>query len=362
MSISKSRLPKSERTARELAAEPLPDPRDYFGSAAYIDRRAELGDFNAKGTPAAVLPVLHYLLRHTVRSSDNRKLGPNERVGWVLRGKSKIGKIAAELAISYNSANRALQWLTDRDWLAPVEAGQTYLFRVRLDAEGHKLRTERAAGSTSGAQTVTCEGTAVTCEGTAPSPERGETVTCEGRQYKDFDLGLDLDVVQRRQGAGKPTQDQGQDQNQDAGQGESPAAQRAWLESVRSGAQRPAARAERAQDEADPERAEREARAEQRARRAALRAEEDARNKEREAARDAAWRDQQALITSAADRLRDMVRSAGKVLETEARAELGLEDTGVWKGAWATLMGLGEIKLGYEMGVGQTLTWIGRAA
>jgi hypothetical protein len=153
-----------------LDAEILPDPSDYFATARYLDRRAEMGDFSVKGTPAFALHVLHYLWRHTARKTD--KLGLNETAGWVLSGKSKIGKIATESGISYNAAQRALDWLYQEGWVDVCHEGQSYRWRPALTVEDHEKRT---AGGTvtaegtvpeAGASTVTAEGTAVPAEGT----------------------------------------------------------------------------------------------------------------------------------------------------------------------------------------------------
>ena len=173
MSVSKSRLPKGQRTGRDLDAEILPDPSDYFATARYLDRRAELGDFSAKGTPAFALHILHYLHRHTARNRD--KLSRNEATGWVLAGKSKIGKIATETGVSYNAAQRALDWLYQEGWVDASREGQSYGWRPCLTVEDHQKRMALKTVTTEGtvpeseASTVTAEGTAVPAEGTVVS-------------------------------------------------------------------------------------------------------------------------------------------------------------------------------------------------
>lgn len=138
MAASQSRLPKAQRIARVLDQEPMPDPDDYFLSAKYIDRRAEVGDFN--GSPAGTVGILQYLWRHTVLTDEL----PGECQGWVLTGKSKLGKIATENAVSYDHAKDVLNWLTDSGWiwkLLDKKAGNKLSIKVLMDQEAHDSRT-----------------------------------------------------------------------------------------------------------------------------------------------------------------------------------------------------------------------------
>jgi hypothetical protein len=138
MAASQSRLPKAQRVARVLDQEPVPDPEDYFVSAKYIDRRAEVGDF--KGAPRGTVGILQYLWRHTVLTDDLR----GECKGWVLTGKSKLAKIATENAVSYDHAKNVLDWLADNGWvwkLLDTKAGNRLSVKVLMDQEAHDART-----------------------------------------------------------------------------------------------------------------------------------------------------------------------------------------------------------------------------
>lgn len=185
MSVSKSRAPKGERKARDLGPELLPNPGDYFASARYIDRRAELGDFTGKGKPASALGVLHYLWRHTIRIGEHSKLGPFEIRGYVLSGKSKVGKIATECGISYNAARTTLMWLAEQEWLDLFPgSGQVFNIRVKMDLDGHNERMTLLGYETVPtdvtvtdepcqplAEGVTTGGTAPSTAGTVPANE-----------------------------------------------------------------------------------------------------------------------------------------------------------------------------------------------
>lgn len=220
MSISKSRLPKSQRTARELEDELLPDPTDYFASARYIDRRAELGDFRGKGKPASALAVLHYLWRHTARSETGRGLGPDEARGWVLSGKCPIGKIADECNISYNTARAAIEWLLANDWIDGWgNEGFSHHIRVRMDEVGHKARLAILEGTVPTVGTATpdrangCHTTVPIIEetvptvGTAPCQRLADSTGTTQGSNKDF--------------YSEPRTEE-QDQNQDPVPGETP--------------------------------------------------------------------------------------------------------------------------------------------
>jgi hypothetical protein len=186
MSISRSRAPKGKRTAREFEVELLPVPGDYFHTARYIDRRAELGDFTGKNRkdrddadknkPATALKVLHYLWRHTARKSDHpTKLSSFERIGWVLSGKSKIGKIATECGISYNAARTTLYWLAEEEWI-DIDHGNDQIFdiRVKMRLEDHNERM-----TLMGQPTVTFTGT-VTEDDEEPCQPMAEGVPTNG--------------------------------------------------------------------------------------------------------------------------------------------------------------------------------------
>jgi hypothetical protein len=222
MSISKSRRPKFERVARELDDELLPYPKDYYASARYIDRRAELGDFRGKGKPASALLVLHYLWRHTVRNADNVKLGPNESVGWVLTGKCPIGKIADECNVSYTTARTTLHWLFVNEWLdGEYTTDQTIAIRVRMDIEGHKARLAVLGHTMPTVGTVTPD-RANDCHGTVPTvggdraDDCGGTVPTVGRQYRDSYREPNKDSYR------DPAESEDQGQTQEPGQDDVP--------------------------------------------------------------------------------------------------------------------------------------------
>jgi hypothetical protein len=340
MSISKSRLPKSARFGRDLDNELLPDPADYFASARYIDRRAELGDFSAKGTPAAALPVLHYLWRHTARKLDG--LGQNEGIGWVLSGKSKLGKIAAECGIAYSSAQRAIDWLAIAEWLDGAQAadGRSYRFRVRMDIDGHNHRmkllgetvvSERTAGELSAppspgpcavsAQAVVSERTVISAERTVPG-QRAHTL-------QGFDLDLDLDFGSERT---LPPSAEDQDQKPSQRQAAGPSAQE-----LAADAKREAALAEEVA--------------------AARRAQEEGRR----ATRQAEAREQEAQVSAAMVRLREMIRAAGSVSEKDVSSQFDV-NARVWWIASALVTADSDIEVRYDNDGDRTFTWTGRAA
>lgn len=197
-SVSRSRLPKADRVPRDLDAEMYPDPSDYFRSAVYIDRRAELGDVNVKGAPACTLIVLHYLWRHTVRNQTGKGLGGDEAPGWVLTGKSKIAKIATECNVAYNSAQKALLWLCEAEWLGGNHAeGHNIRFYVRMDMAGHG---DREAVRN---RTVTPDGTVPPHDVGHPLPQDGTVPPPQdGRQYRDS-KGTWKGLLLRRRNGGK---------------------------------------------------------------------------------------------------------------------------------------------------------------
>lgn len=112
---SKSRISKRDREPQKVHEDKIlvPDPRDGYQLGRYIDQRVAMGDF--RGSPAGTVGLLQYYVRHTAR--DTSRLGNGESEGWVLTGKSRVAKIAAENDLSDKTVRRINTWLAEHGWL-----------------------------------------------------------------------------------------------------------------------------------------------------------------------------------------------------------------------------------------------------
>lgn len=129
-----------------MSMEALPDTSTTQAAIRYIQGQAASGHFSGRSSS---MLVLYYLVTYMwVRTTEQGGQGD------VMHGKSGIDDIMAGTGLSRSSAQRALKWLADEEWLDTqrmLDANGrevNRLIHLKLDMAGHRERERLRASRT----------------------------------------------------------------------------------------------------------------------------------------------------------------------------------------------------------------------